>query len=128
MTEKKKLGRPKMLRAAQFPWLLEAAEVERNAFSSTLGETLARFSPILTGLRSDDRAKILLRMFDIFGVPRESLSPVLVHFGIFPPKEKIRPKNKARKPRTAARVPDLGPRRACRYGSGAYPERTETNG
>ena len=113
----KKMGRPKMLRAAAIPQLLDKVTAAKNA-GATLTEVLAALTRPLIAMRSDDREMILRRIFRLFGIARDKRAPFFVAFGIFP--RAIRPRG--RKPRKSkrARVRDLGHRRPCAYGAGAY--------
>ena len=110
-------GRPKMLRASDFPGLLAAAAAAKNA-GATLGETLEALTWPLIAIRCDDRVKVLRAVLDLFNVARELRPGVLVTFGIFPSREKPR-KRRGRKLKREC-VRDPGPRRHCRYGEGAY--------
>ena len=114
----KSKGRPKMLRAAEIPQLLDKVTAARAA-GATLMEVLAALTRPLIAMRSDDRERILRSILRAFRVARELRPGVLVVFGIFP--SPIRPRG--RKPRKTKRRPivrDLGRRRHCGYGSGAY--------
>jgi hypothetical protein len=112
----KRTGRPRMYRAADFPWLLDKATLARDAGASA-SEVLKSLALVLTETRSDDRKKILRAIFDLFDIAREVRWRVLMTFGIFPSHEK--PKVRRSKPKKK-RVRDLRRRRRGCYGVGAY--------
>lgn len=113
----KKMGRPKMLRAAEIPQLLEKVIAAKKA-GATVTQVLVALTRPLIALRSDDRAMILRRIFRLFGIARDKRVPIFVAFGIFPCQ--MRPRKEAKKAEKRAIVRDLGRRRHCGYGAGAY--------
>jgi hypothetical protein len=114
-----KNGRPKMLRASDLPRLLDLAAVAKIE-GRTASETLKSLARLLVAVRCDDRKRLLRQILDLFEVPRDVHVQVFVGFGIFPRKQKARKPRTATKRQKLARAVDLGPRRACRYGTGAY--------
>ena len=110
-------GRPTMLRAADCPWLLDAVTAARNAGAS-FSEAVNPVIRQLIALRGDDREKVLRAVLDLFGVAAELRPRVMLTFGIFPARQKS-PRRRSPNPKRA-RIRDLGPRRPCSYGAGAY--------